>query len=209
MKNLILAIACVAISLPTFSQVKVRPGLRLGLNASNITNHYNSERVFGLNGAVFVNIHLANFYELQPELTYSNQGFNGVQHRYVGSFDPLITSSDSDVNTHYLGLGIANKFYVVPNLGLHFIVGPSLEFNISDNSYYDITPVDLSLFGGIGYEFPMGLGIEARYKQGIVDVRDGYYDIYYDDYNYDDEYYNGKNKLNSVFQFNVYYKFGM
>ncbi|WP_417856037.1 porin family protein [Xanthomarina gelatinilytica] len=207
MKKLFLTLIIVALSLPAFSQVKVRPGIRLGMNASNITNHYNSERVIGINGAMFVNIHLANFYELQPELTYSNQGYNGVYHHSPEPYDPIVSSRDEVVNTHYLGLGIANKFYFVPDLGLHFILGPSLEFNISNDAYYDVTPVDFSLFGGLGYEFPIGLGIEARYKQGIIDVRDGYYEYYYDDYN--DNYYNGNTKLNSVFQLSVYYKFGM
>jgi len=202
MKNLLLAIAFISISLPSFSQVKVSPGLRMGLNASNISNHYNSERVLGFNGAMFVNIHFARFYELQPEISYSNQGYNGKQSQFLSPFDPLITISDEQVKTHYLGLSIANKFFVIPDLGLHFIVGPSLEINVSDNAYYDVTPIDLSVFGGIGYEFPMGLGLEARYKQGLIDVRDGYYDYYYDDYN-------GNLKLNSVFQFSVYYKFGM
>jgi hypothetical protein len=212
MKKLFLAIACIAISIPTFSQVKVRPGFRMGLNASTITNNYDSDRVLGFNGAMFVNIHLASFYELQPEFTYSNQGYKGERYSdYIDPYDPVVNFSTQDVHINYIGLAITNKFFFVPNLGLHLIVGPSLEVNVSDNSYYDITPVDLSLFGGIGYEFPMGLGMEVRFKQGIVDVREGYYDFYYDDYdyNYDDQYYNGNNKLNSVFQFNVYYKFGM
>ncbi|MCX7551453.1 porin family protein [Xanthomarina sp. F2636L] len=203
MKNLLLSIAFIAVSISTYSQVKVRPGLRMGLNASTVTNHHNSERVLGLNGAMFVNIHFASFYELQPELTYSNQGYKAERFSgVVDPYDPYFSSSEQDVNTHYLGLAIANKFYFVPNLGLHLIVGPTLEINVSNNSYYDVTPVDLSLFGGIGYEFPMGLGIEARFKQGIIDVRDSFY-------NFNDEYYYENNKLNSVFQFNIYYKFGM
>ncbi|GGG35525.1 porin family protein [Bizionia arctica] len=211
MKNLLLAIAFAAISISTFSQVKVSPGLRMGLNASTVTNHYDSERVLGFNGAMFVNIHLARFYELQPELTYSNQGYKGERFSgIVDPYNPSFSIYEEDINIHYLGMALTNKFFFVPNLGLHFIIGPSLEINVSDNAYYDVTPIDLSLFGGIGYEFPMGLGIEARFKQGIVDVREGYYDYYYDDYNYDgNDYYNGNNKLNSVFQFNVYYKFGM
>src|SRR5690606_5800873 len=147
MKKLFLAIVFVALSLPTFSQVKVRPGIRLGMNASTITNHYNSDRVIGLNGAMFVNIHLANFYELQPELTYSNQGYNGVNHNYLEPYDSIISTIDEFVNTHYLGLGIANKFYFVRDLGLHYILGPSLEFNISNDAYYDMTPIDFSFFG--------------------------------------------------------------
>lgn len=210
MKKLLLAIACIALSLPTFSQVKVRPGLRMGLNASTITNHDDSGRLLGLSGAMFVNLHLSRFYELQPEMTYSNQGFKGGSYNYIEPYyGDVILVNEDDVSIHYLGLSIANKFFVSPEIGLHFIVGPSLDINVSDNSNREITPADLSFFGGIGYEFPMGLGIEARYKQGLVDVRDGYYDDYYYDNNYDNEYYNGNNKLNSVFQFSVYYKFGM
>ncbi|HLV13897.1 MAG TPA: porin family protein [Xanthomarina sp.] len=208
MKNLLLVALFTALSLPIFSQVKVRPGLRMGLNASKITNTSNSERVMGLNAAMFVNIHLSGFYELQPELTYSNQGAKGEHYSYIDPYyGDLVSVKNEDLSTHYLGMALANKFYFVKDLGLHFIVGPALEFNVSDNTHSDITPVDLSLFGGIGYEFPIGLGIEARFKQGIIDVRDGYYDYYYDDTNND--YYSGNNKLNSVFQFNVYYKFGM
>ncbi|PWK20719.1 porin family protein [Xanthomarina spongicola] len=210
MKKLFLAIALIAISIPTFSQVKVRPGLRLGLNASTITNHDDSGRLLGFSGAMFVNLHLSRFYELQPEMTYSNQGFKGGNYTYIDPYyGDVIHVNGDDVNIHYLGLSIANKFFVSPEIGLHFIIGPSLDINVSDNSNGDITPADVSFFGGIGYEFPMGLGIEARYKQGFVDVRDGYYDDYYYDNNYDNEYYNGNNKLNSVFQFSVYYKFGM
>src|SRR5690606_28058411 len=135
-KNLLVAIAFVAISLPTFSQVKVRPGLRMGLNAATITNHEDSERKIGFDGAIFVNIHFARFYEFQPEISYSNQGYNGKQSQFLSPFDPLITISDEQVKTHYLGLSIANKFFVIPDLGLHFIVGPSLEINVSDNAYY-------------------------------------------------------------------------
>src|SRR5690606_32875848 len=129
MKKIIFAIAFIALSASTFSQVKVRPGLRLGLNASTITNYYDSERVLGLNGAVFVNIHLARFYELQPELTYSSQGFKGEQSSFGDPFDPAFYITSEDVTAHYLGLAITNKFFVVPDLGLHFIVGPSLELN--------------------------------------------------------------------------------
>ncbi|TYA52329.1 porin family protein [Formosa maritima] len=205
MKKLFLAIAFVAISLPTFSQVKVRPGLRMGINLSNITNIDNTERKVGFNGAMFANIHFARFYELQPELTYSNQGFKRNDYAY---YDPyygdVIHMEGDNFNIHYVGMSVANKFFVVPNIGLHFIVGPSVEVNISDDSDYDeITPIDFSLFGGIGYEFKFGLSLEARYKQGFIDIRDDYFD-YIDDNDYD---YYDDNFLNSSFQFSVSYKF--
>lgn len=207
MKKIILsAIALLVVGI-TFSQVKVRPGIRTGLNASTITDLNNSSRKIGVNAAMFVNLRLGGFYELQPEFTYSNQGWSQNFPNIEPYNDPIYQNNDGDVSVHYIGMAVTNKFYFVPNLGLHFIIGPSIEINVSDNlPYDDVTPIDFALFGGIGYEFPIGLGIEARYKQGFIDVRDGYYDYYFDDN--DNDYYNGSNKLNSVFQFNVYYKFG-
>lgn len=207
MKKVILSALALFVVAVTFSQVKVRPGIRTGLNASTITDLNNSSRKIGVNGAIFVNLRLGSFYELQPEFTYSSQGWSQDFPNIEPYNDPIYQNNNGDINTHYIGMAVTNKFFFVPNLGLHFIIGPSVEVKVSDNlPYDDVTPIDFALFGGIGYEFPIGLGIEARYKQGLIDVRDGYYDYYYDDN--DNDYYNGNNKLNSVFQFNVYYKFG-
>lgn len=193
----------------TFSQVKVRPGFRAGLNASKITNLENVNRKVGVNASMFVNLHLSRFYELQPELTYSNQGWSRDSYRFTDPYNDITYNVNSeDVSTHYIGIALTNKFFMSPKIGLHVLLGPGMEFNVSDNLPYDtITPIDLTLFAGIGYEFPFGLGLEARYKQGLIDVRDGYYDDYYNNGYYEGEYYNGKNKLNSVFQFSVFYKF--
>lgn len=210
MKKLTLFVAAVMVTAATIAQVKVRPGFRAGLNVSKITHLENVNRKVGANAAMFVNVHLAKFYELQPELTYSNQGWSRDAYSFTDPYNNVNYNVRSeDVSTHYIGIALTNKFFMSPNIGLHILLGPGMEFNVSDNLPYDsITPIDLTLFAGIGYEFPFGLGFEARYKQGLIDVRDGYYDDYY--YNngyYEGEYYNGKNKLNSVFQFNVYYKF--
>ena len=43
-----------------------------------------------------------------------------------------------------------------------------------------------------------------RYKQGMIDIREDYYDYYEED---DGDFYNGDNVLNSVIQFGVSYKF--
>lgn len=168
----------------------------MGLNASTITNHEDSGRLLGFSGAMFVNLHISSFYDLQPEITYSNQGFKGGRYHYVNYYGDIILAKEENASIHYLELSLANKFFISPKTGLHFIVGPSLDINVSDNYNGEITPIYVGFFGGIGYELPIGLGFEDRYKQGFIDVREEYY-----------EYYNGKNKLNSVFQFNVYYKF--
>ena len=211
MKKALLLFAFVTVSLTAFSQIKVRPGVRLGLNAATISNMDNAERKLGINAATYVNIHFSNFYELQVEGTYNNQGSTQTYQVYNG-FDPSLGHTrEVDLNLHYVGVGIVNKFFIIPDVGLHFILGPSLEVNVDDDGA-DITPIDFSLFGGIGYEFPFGLGLEARYKQGLIDVRENYDGSYYigNDYYYaenDGDYYDGNNLLNGVIQFGVYYKF--
>ncbi|MFC5194379.1 outer membrane beta-barrel protein [Bizionia hallyeonensis] len=212
MKKLSLII-CLIFTSAVFAQVQVRPGFKAGLNAATVTNIDNSTRKVGFQGAMFLNIHFPKIYELQIEASYSNQGFGRDNFTISNPYDgEIYRYSGNDVSIHYIGAAISNKFFFIPDVGLHFLVGPSLEINVSDNTYGDIIPIDIAFFAGIGYEFPMGLGLEARYKQGFVDVRDDFYNNnYYDnDYtfgNENDYYYNGNNKLNSVFQLSVYYKF--
>ena len=179
-----------------FAQVKVRPGLRLGLNISNISNSTLDDKI-GPNAAVFADIRLASFYALQPELVYSRQGGKST------------IQNTEDLQVDYLSIGLSSKFYLIPNQGLHLFFGPSLDFDfenniinlINDNNDSDVTPFDFSLFFGIGYEFDFGLILEARYKQGLLDI-----DLFNDDFNSD--FYDGEgNTFNTVFQFGVAYKF--
>lgn len=203
MKNLLLTFAFIITATTVFSQVKVRPGVKAGFNFSNLTNVENSTPKTGLNGALFLNVHFTRFYELQVETSYSGQGASFEERYYGNGFDPLITTRTYDYELNYMSLGIANKFFPVKNIGLNFIIGPSIDVLVSDNAYNDITPIDLSFFGGIGYEFPFGLGLEVRYKQGIIDVRDDYID-YVDDSGND---YYDRNVLNSVIQVGATYRF--
>ncbi len=105
-----------ALSATAFSQVKVRPGVRLGLNSSSISNIDNSTNKIGLNAAAFVNIRLAKFYALQPEITYNQQGVNDLYYKtldpYYGDY---IINTTNDVEINYVGIGLANKFYIIPS----------------------------------------------------------------------------------------------
>ncbi|MFD2542755.1 porin family protein [Lacinutrix gracilariae] len=201
MKKIILSLALIIASTTAFSQVTVSPGIKTGLNLANLTNVDNSKTKLGFQGGLFVNIHLANFYELQVETTYSNQGTTIEYRSHSSGFDPG-TRYEDDLNLEYISLNLANKFFPIKDLGLNFIVGPTIDILVNSGEYNDILPIDFSVFGGLGYEFPFGLGLELRYKQGLIDVRDDYYD-YYDE----DDFYNRDNILNGVIQFGVTYKF--
>ena len=68
----------------------------------------------------------------------------------------------------------------------------------SNNDEFEISPVDLTFTGGIGYEFGFGLILEARYKQGSISTDFfGNRDLFEED----------GSQLNSVIQVGLGYKF--
>lgn len=203
MKKIFLIVAFL-MSFVAFAQIKIRPGAKLGMNISNLSNLNTASSKTGLNASAFVNIRFTRFYELQPELGYSNQGAKIKTSTFFNEFDPIIQNGDRTLELEYHTIGIANKFYPIKNLGLNFIVGPSLDLLVGDDYNDEILRADLSFFGGIGYEFPFGLGLEIRYKQGLIDVREDYNE-YIDDT--DGDYYDDPNVLNGVIQLGVSYRF--
>lgn len=174
------------------AQVKVRPGIKTGLNLANITNTTLDYKA-GINAGAFAHIKFSEIYTMQPEILYSNQG--GSQN-------------GENVSIHYLSIGLGNKLFVAKNVGFHFLLGPSIDINL-ENNLIDLTNdefdfdnefsgVDISIFGGVGYEFPFGLIIETRFKQGLINV-----DLFAENF----EFYEEGNTLNAVFQLSVAYKF--
>ena len=172
---------------------QVRPGIKLGANSSTISKTRLDAKT-GLYIGAFVKIPITDYYTLQPELLYSRQGGEST------------TTDYGDVNIDYLSIGIPNKFYVSPNDGFHFILGLGLDINLKNNFVSlsnfnvdeEISPLDVVVMGGVGYEFDFGLSLEARYKQGTISV-----DFLGADNLYEEE---GSN-LNGVFQIGAAYKF--
>ncbi|WP_179367586.1 porin family protein [Winogradskyella forsetii] len=197
MKRIILSLSLVIATTTEFSQVKFSLGVRLGANYSQITNSELDAKT-GLYAGLFTDFRFTSFYALQPEVTYSNQG--GKSN----------TDGIGELDIHYVSIGVANKFYIFKDSGLHFIVGPSIDVNfeanvislINDDGELEITPFDVTLFGGIGYEFPFGLSVEARYKHGFfdLDAASGEWDVY-------GNYHDDEDLLNSVIQIGATYKF--
>lgn len=190
MKRIIIALLLIVSSISVFSQVKARPGIRAGVNYSKLTNTTLDAKA-GLYAGVFLNIQFTDFYALQPEVSYSNQG--GKSN----------TPGVEDLSIDYVSVAVVNKFFVMNDQKLHLMLGPTFETNFEDNfvrlangsEIGDVTPVDIGFILGIGYQFKSGLAIEARYKQGLIDV------------DYEDNYIENKNQLNSVFQIGAAYKF--
>jgi len=191
-KYLLFMFFCLMLFVPkSFSQT--RPGIKLGWNNSDISKTTLDTKT-GIYIGGILDIEITDYYSLQPEIFYSNQGGTSNSTQY------------GDVEIDYVSLAASNKFYVVPNKGFHFNLGVGLDINIKNNfvNFFngegddEISPFDVVVFGGIGYEFPFGLILEARYKQGTVSV---------DFFGADDLYEEDGSNLNGVFQFGAAYKF--
>lgn len=200
MRKIFLSIFMFTICFTSQAQKKTKFGIKIGANYSTILSPrnddhylYNFKPKTSIYIGAFIDIPRSDFYTLQPELVYSNQG---AKTEYL---------EDGTANLHYMCLTIANKFFILKDGGLHLIIGSSIDLNLEDNfvslgnrttsNYFFI---DFAFFGGIGYQFKSGLTLEFRYKRGIMDV-------------FDDDYFlifpGGVGDKNSLFQFGLAYKF--
>ena len=76
---------------------QTRPGIKLGVNSSNISKTGLDSKT-GLYIGAFVKIPFTDYYALQPELLYASQGGASNSSEY------------GNVNINYLSIGLPNKF---------------------------------------------------------------------------------------------------
>ncbi len=201
-----LVIGLLFVSVAIFSQ-KVQPGIRIGTNLS---------KIYGIKGDVkpglyvggILSLNLGRIYTLQPEFGYSNQGGDKIYKRE--KINGVYKYCYKDLDLKYVSLALTNKFYLTPYRNFNISLTPGIDILVADNFEgkekisesgfiytnnvsENITGADLSMAFGLGYEHWSGLGIEVRYKIGIVDV-------FYD--------YNVRGSAeNRVFQIGLTYKF--
>lgn len=187
------------------AQVKIKPGIKTGINIANISNSPTesviTESIQDFYVGAYVQFRFSDLYALQPEIIYSQQGFKAKGTNNNG------ININPKIELNYVSISVANKFFA-KNTGLNFIIGPSIDIKVNNipnyfNNYNfdetdDYAGLDFALFGGIGYEFPFGLGIEARYKQGLVDINGDNFNqsVSFDELN-----------VNQVFQLGLTYSF--
>ena len=171
---------------------QTRFGIKGGLNNSTLTNtllDYKKGAYFG----ILFDIPIKRLYTMQPELYYSSQGGKS-------------NSSDfGNLNIDYISVSFANKFYLTNGKNIHLILGPSLDYFVSKQiglrsgfgEDVSITPLDFTVFVGIGLEFGFGLTIETRFKQGLTST---------DFFGSRNEFELDGSQLNQVFQVGLTYK---
>lgn len=169
MKKTVLFAFLILVAFSAEAQVTFKPGLRAGVNFSQITNTDLGNKTDFYVGA-FGALKLSRFYTLQPEINYSRQGGKGDVIVYDGNQNA--ERQNVDISLNYVSLSAMNKFTFSDEFNIH--VGPTFDIITNSKNNYS-TEVDMCLAAGIGYTLPMGLTIEARVKKGIIDVVDSYY----------------------------------
>ena len=135
-------------------------GVRAGLNIATVTggDGTDTKPLTGIYAGVFKEITIVPLiFFLQPELQYSSQGYK---------------IEDTDYSINYINIPVMAKVYALKMFSLE--AGPQVGFKISDNFEGDagdnLETFDTAIAGGLGLNFPFGLGINARYVMGLSEI---------------------------------------
>lgn len=144
-------------------------GPKVGGNMSMLTSAGNSTAIeYGAEAGIFLTYSPSTWFALQAEAMYSLQR-DKMHYEYL----------DTDVENRfqYINIPVLAKFY--PVAGFNLQVGAQLGMlldaketlkcgttkNTDDYKWYNIgIPV------GLGYDFPFGLTVDARYIEGVNNI---------------------------------------
>jgi len=225
-KSAIFAAALLAtVAVSSAQAQEVRIGLRAGANYSNLAGNINNQDTynnkFGFLGGVMVNVPVTSdgFFSVQPEVLYSQKGFENNPTEYsVLGIPGTMQKREGSVNYNYLDVPVLLK---VRASGLVFEAGPQYSYLLSANNKTKTTTIpafggttttteaqsktdvnglnrnELGYVAGVGYEATNGLSLNLRYTGAFSDfVKSG-----------NDSYFNGdlKNSRHSAFQLSLGY----
>lgn len=165
MKKIIVAVIALFIGTTAFSQ-SIDLGIKAGMNFASITDASNLSNKTGFQAGVFGGIKFTDKVGIQADILYSQQGAKFD----FGKFD-----------LDYINIPIVLKYYLVQGLNLQ--AGPQFGFVVKDDietdnngggsTKFSAENADVSGVVGAGYDFPLGLRVDARYNFGLTEIVDG------------------------------------
>ncbi|WP_210513833.1 porin family protein [Hymenobacter terricola] len=194
-KTAILGAALLATAAISSAQAQsIRFGLRAGANYSNLSGNIQNQDTYnnkvGFLGGVMLNVPLIGdgFLSLQPEVLYSQKGFENKPTEYSSVFGTQ--KREGSVNYNYLDVPVLLK---VRASGLVFEAGPQYSYLLSANNQTKVTTTpalggqpsvadsqnktdisglnrnELGYLAGVGYEATNGLSLNLRYTGAFSD----------------------------------------
>jgi len=166
MKKYVLPLALFCMVASRSQAQKVTPGIKGGLNITDVTGLNGDNRLSGHIG-LFLHSRINAMWSIQPEILYSGQG-----QQYLNVVRDEVTMALS-----YIQVPIMFQFHPVKQFYVEF--GPQIGFLISANIKNDddkteiddgFKKVDAALCFGAGIQVTPMLGFYARYNAGIADI---------------------------------------
>ncbi|RAJ05070.1 outer membrane protein with beta-barrel domain [Chitinophaga skermanii] len=167
MKKVCLLAVAACLTFAANAQKNVTFGVKGGLNIANVSNtSSDATRTSGFAGGL-AQIEINENWSVQPEIMFSGQGFkyNDIARREITGA------------INYINVPVMVQYYLIPEFNLEagaqvgIKVGAKYKRNgDSNNVNSDFTTADFGLGFGCAYEFPIHLGISARYMFGITDI---------------------------------------
>lgn len=153
-KTMVLAFGLLALT--TVEAQKI--GVRAGANMATITGKDVSgvKPMTSFYAGVYKEFAVVpELFFIQPELQYSMQGYK---------------ANDTNYTIGYLQLPVMARVYMLKTISLE--AGPQIGYKVNDNleNNDNLNSFDASVAGGLGFNFPMGLSLSARYVHGLTNI---------------------------------------
>lgn len=153
-------------------------GVKAGGNLTNFlssnTSTYNSySATAGWNAGVFTNFWFdsGQHFAIAPEILYTTAGAEVSAGTNPGG---ATATGKTGFHLAYVNIPVFAKYKF--NGGFYLETGPEINFNVSNQQYQDESVKNLTNSAdfewglGLGYQSPVGFGIDLRYNQGITNV---------------------------------------
>lgn len=173
----------------------IRLGLRAGANYSNLAGNIKNQDTYnnkiGFLGGVMLNVPVTSdgFFSVQPEVLYSQKGFDNKPTEYTGLLGGK-QKREGSVNYNYLDVPVLLK---INASGFVFEAGPQYSYLLSANDATKTTTTsalggsptttesqnkrdvsglnrnELGYLAGVGYQASNGLSLNLRYTGALND----------------------------------------
>lgn len=164
-KKLLMGLCFIALICRSSSAQHINLGVKAGLNFHKHVNGNNIKTNFmtGFHAGLLGHIHINDIWALQPEVTYSAQGYN---------------ANTNKVRTGYVNIPILLQ-YMFAN-GFRIQAGPQIGIlttakqeaaNVTSDIKNNLKTVDAAISIGISYVHPpSSFGVDLRYNHGISSI---------------------------------------
>jgi len=142
-------------------------GVKGGLNVAKLTNIDDSHTRASIYAGGFANFALNDMFAIQPEILYSGQGYY-----YRDAFNNKYTTKLGYINIPVMfQVHLVEEFFLEAGPQVGFLAAAKAKAGkVTVDVKDQMTTADFGVGFGLGYQFPMGVGVSARYMFGLTDV---------------------------------------